>query len=77
MKMVGLGSPAPTSTPAGTTEAAAQLATLSLNIEKAVERLVAPKITLDQLENTVPLSLRHELEMMLRPLAPEGTIPQQ
>ena len=47
MKMVGLSSPAPASVPAATTEAATQLAMLSLNVEKVVERLVAPKITLD------------------------------
>ena len=74
MKIVGL-SPAPTSVPAATTEATAQLAMLSLNIRKAVERLVAPKITLDQLENTVLLSLQHELEVTQRPLMLERTLP--
>ena len=34
MKMVGLSSPAPTSLPAATTEATAQLAMLNLNIRK-------------------------------------------
>ena len=58
MKMVGLSSPAPASVPAATTEAAAQLEMLSLNAEKVVERLVAPKITLDQLENAIPLRHR-------------------
>ena len=76
MKVVRLSSPTPTSVPAATTKASAQLVMLSLNIEKAVERLVAPKITLDQLENAVPLSLPRELEVTLRPLAPEGTLPQ-
>ena len=75
MKMVGLSSPAPPSVPATTTEATAQLAILSLNVKKVVERQVAPKITLDQLENAVPLSLQRELEVMLWPLAPEGTLP--
>ena len=75
MKMMGLSSPAPTSIPVATTKAAAQLAMLTLNIEKAVERLVAPKITLEQLENAVPLSLQCELEPTLQPLAPEGTLP--
>ena len=75
LKMQGLSSPAPANVPATTTEAATQLAMLSLNIEKVVERLVAPKVTLDQLENAVPLSLRHELELMLRPLASKGTLP--
>ena len=73
--MVSLSSPAPTSVPATTTKAATQLAMLSLNIEKAAERLVAPKIILDQLENTVPLSLWCELEAMLWPLVPKGTLP--
>ena len=77
MKMVGLSSPAPASVPAAITEAAAQLAMLSLNIEKVVKRLVAPKITLDQLENAVPLSLWQELEVTLWPLVPEGTLPWQ
>ena len=76
MKMVGLSSLAPASLPAATTEATTQLAMISLNVEKAAERLVAPKITLDQLENTVPLSLRYELEVTLWPLVPEGTLPQ-
>ena len=57
MKIVGLSSPTPASVPAATNKVAARLAMLSLNVKKAVERLVAPKITLDQLENTVPLSL--------------------
>ena len=75
MKMVGLSSPAPASVPATTTEAAAQLVMLSISVEKAVERLVAPKITLDQLKNAVPLSLQHELDATLQPLAPKGTLP--
>ena len=74
-RMVGLSGPTPASIPAITIKAATQLAILSLNIEKAVERLLAPKITLDQLENAVPLSLQHELKVILRPLAPEGTLP--
>ena len=74
MKLVGLSSPAPASVPAATTEAAAQLVMLSLNIKKWVERLVAPKVTLDQLEDMVPLSLQCKLEVMLWPLAPEGTL---
>ena len=77
MKMVGLGSSAPTSAPAATTKATAHLAILSFNVEKVVERLVAPKITLDQMENAVPLSLRRELEATLWPLAPKGTLPRQ
>ena len=75
MKMVGLSSPAPTSVPATITKATAQLMMLGLNIKKVVERLVAPKITLDQLENAVPLSFRQELEATIQPLAPEGTLP--
>ena len=75
MKMVGLSSPALASVPATTTEATAQLVILRLNIKKAVEMLVAPKITLDQLENAVPLSLQRELEAMLWLLVPEGTLP--
>ena len=75
LKMVGLSSPVQTSVPVATTKATTRLVMLSLNIEKTVERL-APKITLDQLKNVFPLSLRHELEATLQPLAPERTLPQ-
>ena len=76
MNMVGLSSPAPASIPAATTKATAQLAMLIFNIEKAIQRMVAPKSTLYQLENAVALSFQCELEVMLWLLKPEGTLPQ-
>ena len=77
LKMVGLRNPAPTSISAATTKAVAQLAMLSLKLKKVVERLVAPKVTLDQLDNAIPLSLWHELKAMLQSFASKGTLPWQ
>ena len=74
-KMMGLSSPAPASVPAATTTATTHLVMLSFFNEKVVQRTVAPKVTLDQLENTVPLSFWYELKAMLWPLAPKGTLP--
>lgn len=39
--------------------------------------MVAPRTTLAQLQTTIPLGLRRELEATLKPLAPQGTLPRQ
>ena len=76
MKKVGLDCPAPASIPPATTKATDHWAMLSLNVEKAVQRMMALKVALDQLKNAVPLSLQYELEVILQELMPKGTLPQ-